>query len=69
MRDSKYDITEIFILIGLCILIVIGVNSCSASDLNDGSCPKCKTKYELRGVSRGLKYYAFPNCGNEVSRY
>lgn len=50
-------------------LIITGTNSCSADDWNDGICPKCETRYELRGASRGLKYYACPSCGKEVSRY
>ena len=67
--DDKIDIIGIFALIGICILIAIGVNSCSASNWNDGICTKCETRYELMGASQGLKYYACPNCGNEVSRY
>lgn len=60
---------EIVVLIGICILIVIGVNSCSASDWNNGICPNCEVRYELRGMSNGLRAYVCPNCGKEVFRY
>lgn len=69
MSDSKWDIMEIFVLFGICILLVISVNSCHASDWNNGICPNCEVRYELRGVSQGFKYYACPNCGKEVGRY
>lgn len=69
MNDSKWEIIEIIAAFALFFLIVIGVNSCSSSEWNDGTCPKCEVEYELRGVSEGLKYYACPNCGNEVRRY
>lgn len=49
--------------------IMFGTNACTASDWNDGVCPNCDTRYELRGASRGLKYYACPECGKEVERY
>lgn len=67
--DTKFFWLEMFSLIVIIILIIVGVNSCSASNWNDGICPKCEIRYELRGASQGLKYYACPNCGNEVSRY
>lgn len=60
---------EILIPIALIILIIFGFNTCTASDWNDGECPKCEIRYEMRGVSRGLKYYACPDCGKEVERY
>lgn len=69
MSDTKWDIIEIIALIGICFLIVACVNSCSASDWNDGICPKCGVRYELRGISQGLKAYAYPECGKEVRRY
>ena len=49
--------------------IMFGVNACSAPTWNDGICPDCEVRYELRGASRGLKYYACPECGQEVERY
>lgn len=59
----------IIICIILIFAIVLGTNSCSAPTWNDGICPECETRYELRGASRGLKYYACPDCGQEVERY
>lgn len=67
--DNKFLIMEIMFLIFILACVVIGVNSCSASDWNNGICPICEARYELRGASRGLKYYACPNCGKEVERY
>ena len=49
--------------------IILGVNACSAPTWNNGVCPDCEVRYELRGASRGLKYYACPECGQEVERY
>lgn len=69
MNNTDYGLWEIFICIALCLFIVFGVNSCSADDWNYGECPKCETRYELRGASKGLKYYACPDCGKEVERY
>lgn len=69
MSDTRWDMLEIVVLIGICILIVIGVNSCSASDWNNGVCPNCEVRYELRGMSNGLRAYVCPNCGKEVFRY
>lgn len=74
---SKYDdlwegvitlITLIF-LIAIIFLLIFGTNSCSSSTWNEGICPDCEVRYELRGASNGLKYYACPECGQEVERY
>lgn len=69
MSDARWDMLEIVVLIGICILIVIGVNSCSSSDWNNGVCPNCEVRYELRGMSNGLRAYVCPKCGKEVYRY
>lgn len=69
MSDTKLDILGIVALIGICILIVIGVNSCSASDWNNGICPNCEVRYELRGYSQGISAYDCPKCGKEIHRY
>ena len=45
------------------------INACSSTDWNGGECPDCDIRYEMRGVSRGLKYYVCPECGNEVERF
>lgn len=59
------------IIIGFIIifLIIFGTNTCSSGTWNYGECPKCDVRYELRGVSKGLKYYSCPGCGKEVRRY
>jgi hypothetical protein len=53
----------------IALLIVLGSNACTAKEWNNGTCPDCHTRYELRGVYKGTHYYACPDCGNEVSRY
>lgn len=67
--DSKYDIGVIIGCILIVVFLITAVNSCSASDWNNGICPKCEARYELRGMSQGLKAYACPKCGKEVHRY
>ena len=67
--DEKFEVITVIILFAFILLIMFGVNACSAPDWNDGHCPKCETRYELRGASKGLKYYACPDCGKEVERY
>lgn len=68
---SNNEASWLSIIIGIALVffIMFGVNACSAEDWNQGECPECETKYELRGASRGLKYYACPECGKEVERY
>ena len=66
IRDS---IISIIALIILTLLIVSSVNMLTSSDWNDGDCPDCEARYELRAASKGLKYYACPECGREVQRY
>lgn len=57
----------------ICFILAFAImfifNCCSAPTWNDGVCPDCGVRYELRGASRGLKYYACPKCGKEVERY
>lgn len=62
-------ILGIVVAILLIVAIAFGFNSCTAEKWNDGDCPHCEVRYELRGASRGLKYYACPECGQEVTRY
>lgn len=69
LKDFSVTIATICVLIAISLAIMFGVNSCSASTWNDGVCTSCETRYELRGVSKGLKYYACPDCGQEVTRY
>lgn len=53
----------------LVLLLMFGINSCTQKSWNEGTCPYCEVKYELRAVSRGLKYYVCPDCGYEIERY
>lgn len=62
-------ILSLIVVVALLFVLMFGVNACSASDWNDGICPHCHIRYELRGVSKGLKYYACPKCGQEVERF
>lgn len=76
MRQNE-DIGLQWYLIGLMAVIfllgflMLATNSCSASDWNDGICPNCNVRYELRGAAGDLhlKYYVCPECGKEVERY
>ena len=70
-NNSETAANWIIVIICLILIfaIVIGFNSCSAKTWNDGVCPDCEVRYELRGASRGLKYYACPECGREIQRY
>ena len=67
--DLKYDIVVIIDCILIVIFLITTVNSCSASDWNNGICPNCEVRYELRGYSQGLSAYACPECGKEVRKY
>lgn len=65
-ESSWWVMVMCFVLI---LAIMFSVNACSGETWNDGICPKCEVRYELRGASRGLKYYVCPECGQEVERY
>ena len=69
LRDFSVTIATISVLIVISLALMFGVNSCSASTWNNGICTNCETRYELRGVSDGMKYYACLDCGQEVIRY
>jgi hypothetical protein len=58
----------IVVFVGLVFFMLV-CNACTASDWNDGECPKCHERYELVGVSRYKKYYACDSCGKEVARW
>lgn len=70
---SDDDISTNLSIIGICIvliLLIVGCHNTSTQDVwNNGICPDCEVRYELRGVSKYLSYYACPECGQEVSRY
>lgn len=68
-EDICYSLATIGIAIAILFFIFFGINSCSDDIWNNGTCPNCEVRYELRGVSDGLKYYSCPNCGQEVQRY
>ena len=68
-EDTKYSIEVIVGCILIVVFLITTVNSCSASDWNNGICPNCEVRYELRGLSQGLSAYACPECGKEVRRY
>lgn len=69
--DLAFSVFMLFVAVGILVLLVVGTNSCSASDWNDGICPNCNVRYELRGAAGDLhlKYYVCPECGKEVERY
>lgn len=68
-KDVKYELLTTLVCFAMFLGIVFGINACSTLNWNDGFCPHCEVRYELRGVSRGLKYYSCPECGQEVERY
>lgn len=68
-EDTKYSIAAIVGCILIVVFLITTVNSCSAYDWNNGICPNCEVRYELRGLSQGLSAYACPECGKEVRRY
>lgn len=67
--DLKLAVITLLVGIAVIILVIFSHNACSADIWNDGICPKCETRYELRGVSNGFKYYVCPDCGQDVQRY
>ena len=69
--DLMFSFFMLFVAVGILVLLVVGTNSCSASDWNGGICPDCGVRYELRGAAGDLhlKYYVCPECGKEVERY
>jgi PHP family Zn ribbon phosphoesterase len=67
--NTGASLITIILSIVVIITLIFGVNACSAPKWNDGVCPDCHVRYELRGVSKHLKYYVCPECGQEVERY
>jgi hypothetical protein len=67
--EIKADLIMIVICLVLIFVVTAGVNACSSQTWNNGVCPDCDVRYELRGASKALKYYACPECGQEVERY
>ena len=66
-RDDSW--WPIIISLILVFALMFSFNTCTASEWNGGVCPDCEVRYELRGVSKYMKYYSCPKCGNEVERY
>ena len=69
MDELKINISLLIGLISLLLVLASCSNACSADEWNNGICPKCETRYELCGVYKMSKYYACPDCGNEITRY
>lgn len=59
----------ILICLALALFLLLISRACTAQEWNNGKCPNCNVRYELRSVYKGLHYYACPKCGNEVSRF
>jgi hypothetical protein len=68
-RSSNNAVWQLILIIFIAFLLILGSNACTAKEWNDGVCPDCNVRYELRGVYKGTHYYACPGCGNEVDRY
>lgn len=71
--DNKYGCLLLIIFIVLTILFILALrfasNAITEEACNNGICTECEMRYELKGVSQTLKYYACPECGHEVKRY
>lgn len=71
--NNNEDILSKFVVIITLIFIFLSlassVNSNGESKWNNGYCSTCEARFELCGVSSWLKYYACPECGDEVYRY
>lgn len=76
-RSSYYNsdtkagsfLVSILVVVGIMLFYMVGLNSCTASEWNNGRCSECQTRYELSAVYNDIKYYSCPDCGNEVCRY
>ena len=68
-KDFWVSALPLIIAVVLVLLITLITNLSSASTWNEGVCPHCEVRYELRGVSEGLKYYSCPICGQEVEKF
>lgn len=73
--SNNTELQASIILLVICLIFVCLLGSCSniisANEWNNGFCPQCQVRYELRSVShRGAyHYYSCPKCGNEVTRW
>lgn len=67
-NDGVGIIVQIVAIIVLCIILSITFNSCTSSTWNEGICPDCNVRYELRGTTSMTKTYVCPVCGKEVKR-
>lgn len=72
--DENLGCGGILILLLICVFMIFaieaGTNASTETEWNQGICPMCAVRYELRAATNsGLKYYACPTCGQEVERY
>ena len=51
-NDVEYSIFGLIACIGLIFLLMVVTNSCSHTEWNNGDCPDCEVRYELRGASK-----------------
>lgn len=68
-RDVITSIGAIILLCVIAIAMAEGLNFITSETWNDGICSICDEIFDLKGVSNGVKYYACPECGQEVIRY
>lgn len=67
-KDVRNAVLAILIIIILWWLYILSFNQFMNKKWNNGVCPSCGYKYELRGKSSGIDYYICPYCGKEVER-
>ena len=71
--NTELQVSIILLVIALILVFLLGScsNMMSADEWNNGFCPRCQVRYELRSVSHrsGYHYYSCPKCGNEIARW
>lgn len=71
MREFVCDLIVFLGIVGIVFAITCLFNLPGNSKWNDGVCPNCNVRYELRAVDskQSVKYYSCPSCGEEVRRH
>ena len=64
MNTILMDILILVLVLG----IICGLNSCTADTWNNGICPDCEIRYELKYVVNSMNYYECLECGQTVKR-
>lgn len=68
-KEIKTIILAILIVAAIIVFYIFSFKNAMNKNWNNGICPSCGYKYELRAVSSGYKYYVCPYCGKEAQRW